>query len=550
MKKLLLALTLLLLLIGGGGYLLLQNPELIDQSGSTTDLYALVPDDASYIIEVDKPIDKWDEFKSGPIWQHLKGSEDLKDINEGVESLEEVLSGKEQVLRFFLKSNMLISAHVTKKPEYDFLYTVNLRNAGAINLLSKNLPSLLKKTPYKITQIDYQGQPIFQSKDEEGNIFNLTFKDKALLASYDLDIVKRAINTFDKAYFPYNDQFATIQDRVDRNGLSNVYINYPKLGGYVNCFTNPIPAPIDAVSEMLSFSGLDVEVGKDYLELDGKSIVNTNTPSYLKAMMKVNKAPSTSHNILPNNTSFYTSLTFDDFNKFTKAIESLQGTSTATGNKLEQMIQEKVMEELPNWIDNEISLALIPKKPNSVEQAYVAIIPTGKNRKQVNKKIESIFGTLDTFNPTRLFGKKDDNKYKGFRIVSLPIEDILKSVGGAMFAEIKRPKMVLVGEYLLFCDDVKILHHIIDKYTTKRTLSKLPNYQRFIKNFKKQSNVYTYIQMKHFYPFLENKATGTTKEKVRKNKAYILSFPYVALQLLPESSGIYQTYLRASFTSK
>lgn len=516
------------------------------------DLYALIPKDAVYIIETDKPFEQWQQFKNGKIWQFLQQNDYLASINTQVNELNETLSGKERALNYLLKGKMLTSAHV-KGNNYDYLYVLDIAQAAHLADLPPLLTSVLKGIGYAVTKEEYNAQNIYHLLDPETNeTLLLTFKGTALLASYDLTLLKKALDTAIKPYFTTDSLLTNIRNRLPNQGMANVYINHTELLEFASCYANTKQTPLTAIGDMLSLSGMNLAIEDNFIELQGNSIINTQSQSYLKALLTVDKSDIRTAEILPPNTSFFTAICFDDFKKLQAALEQSQGKQPEpeapenVGDLIAQELSKALKKELPNWIEHEISLALVPNPADSAQQAYIAVIPLSSKRDMVADKLSKTLYTLDQLNPLQFLKNESKLEYHNYRIVRLPVAGLLRSVGGDLFKDMGKPYLTLIGDYLIFCDDETVLKHLIDNYDNSTTLAADPAYSQFFQQFKAQSSVFTYIQTKAFYPILLSKLKEDKRQSLIKNQKYALRFPHWGFQMLPNNE-VYQTHLFADF---
>jgi len=542
MKKFLM--LIFLALCGYLGYLYIN----LEPEAAPVDLYTLIPSNAIYITEMEQPVDKWQQFNKGKIWKYLKTNEYLAEVNKSVVNLEQVLYGKETLLNRILSDNLLISAHITETGrDYDYLYLINLNSIGR---LKQALPSLIKVMEtggYRIGKEPYGELIIYKMTDETGATLSFCLKKNALLASYHLPLLKKAIDTTPEKSVSANPDFNYIKQLTDNRGISNFYLQYRTVDDWVACYASTMSPPLKEAINMLNFSGLNVKVGDETMEFKGKSLLNPDSKSYLKAITKVGKAPIQAHNVLPSNTSFYLSLCFDDFGDFRNALGEMAGENDDDKGIIGEFIEKELSKEMPEWIDQELALAMVPNGVNDTKQTYVAVIPTGDNKEKVAEKLESILQTLDQLNPLSIFQNDKKKTHNGVRIIKLPGAKMLRKLGGGLLKDFEKPYLALIDQYLVLCDSEDLMKKIIDDYQSGNSLPETEGYKAFFNSFERQSNVYMYVQSKEIYPFMSAKLKGSKKKSLEENKTYFLSFPHIGLQMLPENN-IYQTYLQASFT--
>ena len=547
MARLFFTIILLACLVLGLRYCFEHSPAM-----QQIDLYALIPKDAVYIVETDRPLEQWQHFKDGKIWQFLQQNDYLAGINTQVEGLNQTLSGKEKALGYILKGKLITSAHV-KNGTYNYLYLLDIAQAARIADVPPLLTALLKNSGYEVSNEKYQEQTIYRLYDAATNsALFVAFRGSALAASYDLGLLKQAIGTSLKPYFTSDSLLTDIRTRIGNGGMANIYINHPELLDFAACYANTQQTPLVALGDMLSLSGMNLAIENNFIELQGNSLINNQSQSYLKALITVDKSDLRAAEILPPNTSFFTSICFDDFEKLQQALVQLQGKQPEpeapenVGDLIAQELSKALKKELPNWIEHEIALALVPKPDDSLQQAYVAVIPLSSKRDMVADKLSKTLYALDQLNPLQFLKKDKDLEYRDYRLVRLPVAGLLRSAGGDIFKDMGKPYLTLIGDYLVFCDDENILKHIIDHYDNGTTLAADAQYNRFFERFKTQSSVFTYIKTNDFYPVLLGKLKNDKRASLIKNKDYLMRFPHWGFQLLPDGD-VYKTHFFTDF---
>src|SRR5207237_1105710 len=136
---------LLLLLIGSGGYLAYK---MFFTRSVSTEALSLVPDDAVFIVETDEPVVAWRTLSKSPMWNHIKHYAPLGDIGKMADELTETIDNNDLIFSAFGSRNVLISAHVIKKDDYDFLYVCDMKSGAKFDIVKDGIIKLLKNNGY------------------------------------------------------------------------------------------------------------------------------------------------------------------------------------------------------------------------------------------------------------------------------------------------------------------------------------------------------------------------------------------------------------------
>ncbi|MEL7533773.1 MAG: hypothetical protein AAFN10_20840 [Bacteroidota bacterium] len=90
----------------------------------------LVPANVIYAVESDRPIKDWQDMSSSEVWRYLKGNESFLEITEMADYLDSLLSANQKLVDAVRLGDMVISAHMTSRENYDFLIIVDLKGKG------------------------------------------------------------------------------------------------------------------------------------------------------------------------------------------------------------------------------------------------------------------------------------------------------------------------------------------------------------------------------------------------------------------------------------
>ena len=105
---------------------------------------------------------------------------------------------------------------------------------------------------------------------------------------------------------------------------------------------------------------------------------------------------------------------------------------------------------------------------------------------------------------------------------------------GGRFDEFDKPYFTQIDDYVIFSDNPNTLKGIIDKVVEEETLGTSETFRDFEQKFDSESTVFVYSNVPLLYDNMYALADAPTKQRMRKNKDFIICFPQVGLQLSPE----------------
>ena len=144
----------------------------------------LVPKDAVFIIETERPIDTWDEVSASPIWQHFQTNDYFKEVTENLNNLDKIFQDQKEVIDFIGERDLLISVHVYKPKKYGLLYVADLQKFSKLRFLKSAIQKLAGDN-FKVTQRLHKEHEIIELYNvKTRETLYIAFIKNQLVASY------------------------------------------------------------------------------------------------------------------------------------------------------------------------------------------------------------------------------------------------------------------------------------------------------------------------------------------------------------------------------
>ncbi len=532
---------LLLLVAALAGYFFIET------GGEDRSPFAFVPPDFVYLVESDQPVRDWQALSQTEVWQYLKGNEFFAEITESADYLDSLLQSNQRLVELIDLGDLVISAHMTSRADYEFLITVDLRGQG--RKLSKLKPitvEVLENLGYQVSTDQYFNLDLYRLYDPEyDDRMTLATVGNVLLFSYEEALVKRAIDQSEREPITRDEAFAAVQDEANRGALYNLYLNFRTLPSLIGAYTTEMPELLVGIDSVMSFAALDLDLDDAWVSLDGYARQVDTVPSFLSVFSDVGRGEITAGEVLPTNTAMFTSLGFDDFGDFYRRFETQYEQTDPEGHarllknqkRLERLLKIEVERDFFSWMRHEVVTALVP-----VEGAYQYFaLLRFDDLQQVEERLAYVEKRIG-----KTLVKFEATDHRGFAIKYLELKGFFKLFFRKLFSEIEQPHYTIIEDYVVFGNDTSSLRHLIDAYLDRRVLGNEATYQAFMEQFADKSNVFTYLHMDPLYRYLGSTLDPESRRDLAGNRAYLLSFPQVGLQLYP-GRGMYRMYLYGEF---
>ncbi len=497
----------------------------------------LIPKDAVFIIESEQPVESWEQISKSEGWRHLKKNAYFSDLTENIQRVDTIFNNNHKLFEFFDNRSLFISIHMISPKDYGIFYVLDLKRIAKLQLLKTYLNTLLDDG-YVLSKRTYHEHEILEVHDRESKeTMYLAFIKNQLVASYTHTLVEASIDQYSEPVLGRNLNFLEINQKVGHEDLFRMYVQYHYFDDYVQMYSDRPSDWVKRVSENFLFSGF-------YFDLDENSTLTANgytnisgvNEYYLEALQKSGTAKRSVPEVAPNSTALYISYGFDSFAEFYKNFEIVQQndpeqfesyqTSIA---KVEKFLKIDVKERFISWIGDEIAMLQIQSHINKGKND-MALVLKANDAEAAKTHLDFVVEQIRKKTPVKF---KAVN-YKDYEINFLSIKGFFKMLLGGRFDEFDKPYFTQIDDFVIFSDSPNTLKGVIDKVSEGEILATSKEFKSFDEKFDSESTVFVYSNVPLLFDNIYALADAPTKQKMLKNKDFIICFPQVGLQLTPE----------------
>ena len=499
----------------------------------------LIPKDAVFVIESEQPVKSWGKISQSEAWHHLQKNDYFAELTENIQKVDTVFNNNHKLFEFFDGRSLFISIHMISPKDYGIFYVLDLKRIAKLQLLNSYLNTLLNNN-YTLSKRQYHGHEILEVHDRKSKeTMHLAFVKNQLVASYTHTLVEASIDQYQEPVLGRNLNFLEINQKVGHEDLFRMYVQYNYFDDYIKRFSDKPSDWVKRVSENFLFSGFYFNLDRDgTLTANGFTNINLANEHYLKALQKSGTAERTIPNIAPKRTALYISYGFDSFAEFYKNFETVQQNDPKQFEayqsgieKVEKFLKIDVKENFVDWIGDEIGLLQIQSNISKGKND-MALVLKANAIENAKTNLDFVLKQIKKKTPVKFKAVS----YKEHEINFLSIKGFFKMLLGARFDEFDKPYFTVIDEYVVFSNNPNTLKSIIDAVVAKQTLSASEDFKEFNKSFERKSTVFIYSNVPVLYNNMYALADATTKQKLQKNKDFIICFPQVGLQLTPEDN--------------
>ncbi|CAM1364809.1 conserved hypothetical protein [Tenacibaculum sediminilitoris] len=494
----------------------------------------LIPNDAVFIVDTERPIDTWDEISSSEIWTHLQTNQQINKLSEGLNSLDETFKAKKEIFDFIGERNLVISVHVFSPRKYGLLYVADLQKFSKLIFLKRAISNLAGED-YEVTKRVYKKHEIIElyNKDTRETL-HLSFIKNQVIASYTHLLVEKSIDQYLNPVIGRDFNFLEIKKKTDTDGFFNIYLQHKYLKDYLSCFTSS--NNLDFLNkEAFFYSGLDISIVEGVIvQATGFTNVNSNSHTYLKVLQKSGAGKRSAAKIAPKNTSLYLSFAFNDFKTFNSNLEKLQQENPAEFKiysdqlaMIEDKLDINVSEHIYSWIGSEIALIHFNTELSKNKKDIAAIIKAD-DIDDAKENLQFVLSKIKENTPLKY--KQID--YRGYPINFFDLKGFFKMLAGNMFSKMDKPYFTIIDDFVVFSTSPNTIKEIINNHLIGYTLESSEKFDDFNYHFEKKSSVFAYVNTPNSYKDLLSLVDNKTQHQLQKNKPYIACFSQIGMQLI------------------
>ena len=491
----------------------------------------LVPENAAFIIESDKPFKAWENIVHSKAWDHLRTNTFLAKLDTGIRSIDSLINSKRYLLKLLGNRKVLISAH-SYNNNYDFLYVIDLKKFSKLKKVKNYLPKIFGDD-FRLTQRNYNGVEIFELFDiESSEMYYFSLIKNQLVFSKTYLLIESSIDQMGKLIIGRDLNYIEVSKRISGKGLFNIYIHFKYFDNYIENLLGKTNEFLSSVSKSLYYSGVSFDIDENALiKLTGFTSVNDTVNSYFLAILNSGKGSQKILEVTPQRTASFIRIGFDNITSFYENIENsleddIYKNYQSAIQKIEKRLNINIQENFFKLIDNEI--ALVQTQPSNLgKNNEFAAIVKAKNKSVAKKNLDFITKQVKKNTPAKF----KDIDYKEYTISYLHIPGFFKMILGNLLSKLEKPYFTIIDRYVIFSNHPQTLKSIIDDYESGNTLVNSVEFYNFSKNFSRKQSVFLYIQTPLLFTNIEEFVGTQAWANMKKNKDYILSFPRVGFQL-------------------
>lgn len=505
-------------------------------------IWNYIPQDAVYIIETDNLTKGWNTLAESKMWQHLISDPLFEDINKSAISLDSIIRDNETMDMLFIDRPLLISCHLLPNNDFDFLFLVDLKEAGKFAFIKSYIKGIVDFYGYDMETEKYEDFDMLILTDQKtGEIFYVSIIDNIFMASYNKGLIEKSVaSSKTPDYWKNNAAFQKVVSETSSSSMFRFYVNFDYMADYIGYYLNDQDKLLAELKRIFNYSAFDINLRNEQMTFNGSTILKDSTRSYLHMLSEIDPGKMQAYRVIPDYMALYVSITFEDYMDFYQKLKSeftfndsaIAESYSKTIEKVEKMFKISLEDDFFSWIGNEIAIVKLPPTSNSKENDMLAYIHA-KDIEQAEAGLGKICKQISKKTPI----KNKESEYKEISIHYFGLKGFFRMFFGKLFARLDKPYFIYLDDFVVFSNNPSTLMDVIDAWEKGKVLQNDEDYMEFIDNFNEKANVSLFLKGPKIYSHLYHFAKTGQKNGIQQNRELIVSFQNIGFQLISEETG-------------
>ena len=261
--------------------------------------------DASIIIQCNNTQDLINKINSLEIWRALNNISKINEITSIINDKNNLYNLNKE---FLSNDKLLISFHKSGFEKTDMLFAFNLDK----NVLSNEIENIINSANKDISKVSYNDTYIFIINLNKHKIYFSYDKDIGFCSTNKMLVEDAIRNINSNSNLLIDEDFNNVYSTLNKSSLINVIYNYNKTIELTNVLTNN---KIE-IQDFCDWTAVDLTLSNNMLNLSGYSNLKQSPQNITDLFVNQDPSKILISDIIPKNTSFLYSISFDNLKKY------------------------------------------------------------------------------------------------------------------------------------------------------------------------------------------------------------------------------------------
>lgn len=469
-----------------------------------------IPSNAAFIIETNDHENSFGKIKSAEYWQSIYDLKAFKEECDRFAKFDSLLQSKQ--VYFQSDQALFISAHITGAMQYNFLFATASKNQlNKLETFQQKIVGLGKEESRT-----YDGTTLYtiDCNEIDFQFSYAVYKGVFLFSSQEL-LVRDAIRQLNSEHSLSNDPtFHLVYNTANKKDDANLFIQMDALQDFATLFMQTKPTKLDMYGNWIA---LDIDFKENMVFLNGVAMTNDSLKTQLDLFKQNPPQEIHTANIAPSNTALLIVESTENYRQYHRNYKKLLEKKNLIKKYNEKLegFDFDVENAMIQWVDTEQALLLTDYNAQN-EHIFGVFKATDKE-----ECLQSLAPLSNDFS----------ENYRSFNIQQLAHPELIKTVYGDRFSDIKNAYYTYVKGYLVYANSLSNLRSFINDVLTSHTLANKDYYEKATSRLASKSNLLVIIHNPAALSLGEKYLNKEWAVEMNTYKEQLSKFEIMALQM-------------------
>lgn len=423
-----------------------------------------------------------------------------------------------QDLILSFQQSTLVSLHLTRKDEFDFVYYLPYTPGfaqkfnSALETMAAIKGSGLKTRIYNSITIN--------ELSFAGRVFSWVTIDEQWAGSFSPVLIEDVVRTYDNQENSFRSVVGNIYQlpRIKNDG-GNLYVHLSNLSELFSLFTSEKPGPL--LGGFGHSALLDSKIADNRIVLNGFSSPAAKSNLFLSSFQEQTPVPFALRNVISNRTMMVTSYGISDGSKFFKRLnETVKNPST---DSLTNLFKTYNIDgsKLYQGFSGEVALCLLEGRKESFTSLLLVHDTKGTARwKEMLSKVSASVIADTVF----------IDRYSSYEIFNLPVYQFPQKLFYPLVTGFDNSYYTFIGNTLCIAEDIEELKKFLSDIDQENTWGKSVEQNKYLETTLLESNISLFINTPRMWTVLGNNLKPKWKQFITDNENLLNSLGMGAIQ--------------------
>lgn len=513
MKNKPLVITAVLIMVLAGGYFLYH--KLVNRSAIS--VWDVVPAETILVYEGSSCDKCMDQLKASAVSSLINQAAFLSDKDS--------LQGFTKFILSNFRQGSLISLHITKKDDFDFIFYMPYSP-----LVEQQFNSLVEKMTKQngakkvlFSDHEYNGVKIYELS-LGGRTFSWVRIDNVLVSSFTPVLVEDVIRTYRQDGRNFRSILGGVYQLPKiKNDGGDIYINLKKASEWLSLFTSDKPAAF--IQQFGQSALLDVKISdNNNFVLNGFCLDSASNPNFILSTFSGQQpVPFTLKHFVSNRALMFASYGISDGTSFQRDLQLFNQKNKPLQDTLKKISTTLQIDlgKLTNSLSGELGVCWMESKGQTMSKVLIINSP---------KSNDEWLTALNTLSQKLSIDTVFYEKFSDYEIRELPLYRFPEKLFWPLVSGFNTSYYTRLGDAIFIGENLEELKRFLEDIDREETWGKSVVQNQFLESTLLESNVSLYINTPMVLGVLENSLHTRWKDFTRDNRVLIRSLGMGAIQ--------------------